>query len=134
MTPFDIVNIIYNKTEHDREEVLGDYNEWLINHALSNNMDTLLFAQEMSQYNHLPKDIQFDFYQFGIPKGKRYGKWHKMEKSDESLINMLCKTYNCNLVVAKRYLSLLDDEQKQQLLSSEGGNNGRTSNRGGNNS
>jgi len=121
VTPFDIVNIIYNKTEHDREEVLGDYNEWLINHALSNNMDTLLFAQEMSQFNHLPKDIQFDFYQFGIPKGKRFGKWHKAEKTDDALITALCSNFNCNNIAAKQYLKLMNDDQKKLLLQQEGG-------------
>ena len=133
MTPFDIISIINEKKAHDRENVLADYNIWLINRALSNMMDTALFSQEMSQYNHLDKDIQFDFYFYGIPKGKRFGKWNKKDTTDELLINSICESLKCNQVIAKRYLSLLNDEQKQQILGNEGGCNGRSNNRSGNN-
>lgn len=132
MTPFEIVDVLNTKKQHDRAEILDSYNAWLINHAMSNNQDTMLLAYEISKFSFLPDNMQFDFYFYGIPKGKRYGKWNKAEKTDETLINMLCKTFNCNKVVAKRYLSFMSDEQKQQLLSSEGGNNGRTKNRGSN--
>ena len=131
MTPFDIISIINEKKSHDRDEVLESYTPWLINHAFSNMMDTTLFAAEMSKFNHLDKDIQFDFYYQGIPKGRRFGKWVKKDTTDEILINMLCERLKCNQVIAKRYLSLLTDKQKQQLLSIEGGDNGRSNNRGG---
>lgn len=130
ISPFDIIKIINEKSTYDKEDVISSYSAWVVNKALSNMLDTLLFAQEMNHYHHLPKDIQFDFYLKGIPKGKRFGKWHKIDTSEETLINILCKTYSCNQVIAKKYLSLLNEEQRQQLMSGEGGNDG-TVDRGG---
>jgi hypothetical protein len=130
MSPFDIVKILNEKTTHDTEEVLADYNAWIINRAMSSTVDGLIFANEMTKFSHLDKDIQYSFYLYGIPKGKRFGKWNKADTTDLELINTLCKTLVCNQAIAKKYLSLLSDEQKQHILSGEGGNNGRSNNRG----
>ena len=121
MTPFEIVDIINSKKEYDRDEVVTDYNPWVINHIMSNNMDTVFFAAEMDKFLQLPKGAQFDFYYHGIPKGKRYGKWNKADKSQELLINNLCSILHINQTLAKRYAKLLSDKQKQQIIEYEGG-------------
>lgn len=121
MSPFDIVKILNEKTVYEKDEVIANYNAWIINHALSNMMDTLFFAQEMAQYSHLDKRVQYDFYLYGIPKGKRYGKWHKEDKSQDLLINTISEVFQVNRTLAKRYLSLLSDDDKKKLLELEGG-------------
>jgi hypothetical protein len=121
MTPFDIVNTINMKSEHDRDEVVADYVPFVINRALSYTMDSSLFAAEMSMYSHLDYDMQFDFYHNGLPKGKRFGKWSKPDDSNETLINILSEALCINNRLAKRYLTLLSEEEKQNLLEYEGG-------------
>lgn len=130
MTPFDIIKIIYEKIPYDRAAVIASYDAWIINWALTNTMDTLFYAEEMAKNTHLSKETQFDFYYNGIPKGKRFGKWYKEDKSEESLINNICIGLSVNRTLAKRYLSLLSEKQKEEILEMEGGNNGRISNRG----
>ena len=131
MSPFDIINIINEKKEHDTGEVLADYAPFIVNRGLSNTMDTLFFAAEMSKYAHLGKDVQFAFYLNGIPKGKRFGKWNKPPKAEDiELINKVCNAYSVNEKIAKRYLTLLSEEAKSAFLNSEGGKHGRTKNRG----
>ncbi len=121
MTPFDIVNIVNEKKEFDREELIKCYNPWIINKALANSMDTLLFAEQMNLYYQLSKDAQFDFYFNGIPKGKRFSKWFKENKDEEDIINILMQRFCCNRNLAKKYLALLSEDDKKQMLNMEGG-------------
>lgn len=120
-SPFDIVNIINNKSAHDRDEVMAMYNAWMINRAFANMPDTVLFADIMNRNSALRADIQFDFYLSGIPKGKRFGTWHKDNSKNDEVINMLCERLDINRSLAKKYISLLSEEEKQQLLQCEGG-------------
>lgn len=121
MTPFDIIKIINEKTPHDKDEVIADYVPFVINRGFSNMMGLIFYAAEISKYQHLDKDIQFDFYMNGIPKGKRFGKWFKTESSDESLINIVCRVLGVNPSLAKSYLAMLSEEQKTEILKMEGG-------------
>lgn len=121
MTPFDITGIINMKSEHDRDEVIEDYVPWVINRAMSNTFDSMLFAAEMNVYSHLDPDMQFDFYYHGLPKGKRYGKWNKVDATNETLINILSEVMQINKDLAKRYLALFSEDEKKQLLEYEGG-------------
>jgi hypothetical protein len=121
MTPFDIIKIINEKTLTDKETVISNYDAWIINKGMSNIMGTIMFAHEMSANSHLPKDMQFDFYYYGIPKGKRFGKWNKEDTTNNELINIICMILKVNRTIAKRYLALLSEEEKQKLLVIEGG-------------
>src|ERR1035437_1575436 len=132
MSPFDIVSKVFNeKQTHDKDEVLATYPAWVINKALSNTMDTMFFSAEMNRYSALDNDMQYAFYLNGIPKGKRFGKWNKIDTSEKELLNNVCRLYSVNTIVAKQYLTLLSEEEKQRILSMEGGmRNGRTKNGG----
>lgn len=122
MNPFDIVNVLNEKNTHEREDIIHAYNPWIINKALANSMDTLLFSEQMNLYYQLPKESQFDFYFHGIPKGKRYSKWFKENKDEEDIINILMQRLYCNRNLAKKYLAMLSDDEKNQMLNMEGGN------------
>jgi hypothetical protein len=111
ISPFDIVNHINNKSE--LEFSMSDYKSWMITRALSNTMDTLFYANEMNQQYHLDKDIQYRFYYDGIPKGKRFGKWNKKEKTEDA--ELVRDYFNINIQHAQQYLSLLSDEQLKTI-------------------
>lgn len=106
MTPFDILGIIYEKKSHDRDEVLADYNAFVINRGLSFNNDTIFFANEINRHYGLDKDQMFDFYMTAIPKGRRYGKWQKKDINNSD-VEMLRAYYGVNSAVAEQYLSLM---------------------------
>ena len=108
MSPFDLVNILNEKKPHDKGEVLLDYNAWMVNAVLSNNRETVFFANEMNKYYDLSKDQQYEFYLNGIPKGKRFGKWNRKSESSE-MINIVMDFYDINRRTAEQYLSLMND-------------------------
>lgn len=109
-SPFDIVNIISSKERLlTPEELDRDYNAFIINRALSNNYDTIFFANEMNKSWGLSKKLQFHFYFFGIDKRKRYGKWFKKgTDTDEEKIKLIKQYFDYSTIKAKEVLPILD--------------------------
>lgn len=125
-SPFDYINTINNKTPQIEMDSVGmlDYNPFIINRGLSNNIQTVLFANEMNRYSFIPKNWQYDFYWYGVPKGKRFDKWAKKNSDDD--INSIKEYYHINRMRAEEYMKILTPEQieliKQKLK--KGGKNG----------
>lgn len=111
ISPFDFINSFNSKSKYLLESEMdeSDYSAWVINKGLSFTKDTVLFANEMNMYYDLDRKMQHDFYYYGIPKGKRYGKWMKLEKID--VIELLSEYYGINKMVAATYMQVLDDKQ-----------------------
>ena len=105
-SPFDYTKSIDNKTE---QLPIDDYNAYIVNRALSFGIDTILFANEMNIYNNLDKQMQYDFYYYGVSKKKRYSKWHKREDMKE--IDIIVEYYNCSFTKALEYAKILTVEQ-----------------------
>lgn len=112
ISPFDIVKALNEKT--DLEYDIKDYSPWMINKSLSFIKDTIFFANEMNKSFNLDKDIQRDFYKYGIPRGKRFGKWEKQLKVPE-LVEKIAEYFCINKNVATQYVSLLSDSELKQL-------------------
>ena len=123
-SPFDIVSHLNSKTELEYD--IKEYNPFMINKIMSNTIDTLFFADAMNRFYHLDKDIQRDFYWYGLSKAKRFGKYNKTPVINKEL-ELIMQHYQCNLKVAESYFKLMSDEAKYQLHESmnQGGSNGR---------
>lgn len=119
LSPFDIVNHLNEKTNIEMDP--SDYAPWMINLALANHLQTILFANEMNRLYDLPKEVQYDFYFHGIPKGKRFGKWPKREKYDTELVSIVQERFALNILRAQQYISLLSKEQIEWLKQAHGG-------------
>jgi hypothetical protein len=115
MSPFDIASHINEKKGVLDVEDIG-YNAYVINKVLSNTGDSVLFANEMNRWWSTSNQLQFDFYYHGLPKKKRYGKWHKNQDDTESL-NLIQEYYGYSRKRAKDVLTLLrpylDDIRKE---------------------
>ena len=115
MSPFDIASHINEKKGVLDVEEIG-YNAYVINKVLSNTIDSVLFANEMNRYWNVSPQQQFDFYYHGLPRKKRYGKWHKNQDDLESL-NLIQEYYGYSRKRAKDVLVLLrpylDDIRKE---------------------
>jgi hypothetical protein len=123
---FDIINHLNTKTELDLD--LRDYSPWIINKALSFNNQTIHFANTINKFYTLDKDIQYNFYKLGIPKGKRFSTWQKKDSCPE-VIKFISRIYNVNATVAAQYASLMSEEQLQEIneRNNKGGTNGAKS-------
>lgn len=113
MNPFDIVKSLCEKT--DLEYSIQDYNPWIINRVMSLYKDCIFFANELNKNYSLDKEIQRDFYLYGITKGKRFAKWIKKDKDE--LVEFIAKHYNVNLNIAKQYLQILTERDIEELQS-----------------
>ena len=111
-SPFEFINSFNSKAKYLLESELDekDYSPWIINKGLTFTMDTVMFANEVNKMYGLDKKLQHDFYFYGIPKGKRFGKWQK--KAEESnTLKQIMDIYSCNLNVAMQYINVLSEEQ-----------------------
>lgn len=106
VSPFDISKTLTEKTTLEYD--IGDYNPFMINRIMSNTLDTLFFAEVMNRYYHLSKAQQRDFYLYGVPKGKRFGKWNSKLNINKD-VSLIMQYYQCNLKVAERYLTLMNE-------------------------
>lgn len=122
MSPFDITSHINEKKGVLDVEEVG-YSAYVINKVLSNTIDSVLFANEMNRYWDIPIQQQYDFYYHGLPKKKRFGKWHKNQDDTESL-ELIQEYYGYSRKRAKDVLGLLRphlDDIRQEL--EKGGRN-----------
>lgn len=125
LSPFDLASHLNEKKGELNVEEVG-YEPYVINRVFSNTIDTVLFANELNRYWMVPKQQQFDFYYHGLPKKKRYGKWHK-NQDDKASLELIQEYFGYSLRKAKDALSLLRphlDEIAQEL--EKGGRRGKT--------
>ena len=113
---FDFVNqIMQGKTnlmvDAETEKI---YIPFLVNRALSQHYDCILYANEMNRRHFLDKKLQNDFLLNTVRSKKRpFVKWAKSEKNDD--IECIKKIYGLSDAKALDALRLLNDEQIQKI-------------------
>lgn len=104
---FDILNNIFEKKGGVLEpDHLRDYHPYIINKALSFHKDLIHFANEMNSLYNIDKDMHYEFLFFGVPKKRRYAKWHKNE-DEKNDIELIQEYYGYSYHRAKEVLPLL---------------------------
>ena len=113
---FDIIGEVQNGKRNLVALTECKYPAFMVNRALSQNIDTILFAQEMNRQHHLPGEWQMEFLIHAVPKKKRWGKWAKKHEPDPSLLDAIQQEYEVNRRRAARIQDRLTEHQKQQLV------------------
>ncbi len=95
---------------------------FIINRALSMNIDTILYVNEMNANWLLDPLLQYDYYINSLRKKKRWSKWAKATASSSDL-ELIKEYYNYNEQRAREVLDLLSESeiQKLRLKLSKGG-------------
>ena len=114
MNPFDYVTAIYEKKSINS---IAGYNPYLANHSLSNNLDTVLVANEMNSHPNLPPEAQFDFLYYSVRKGKRWGKWNKPKEHPH--LEVVMNYYQCSKSKALAALRLLSQKDIKSIIESQ---------------
>lgn len=107
---FDIIEQITFSKKPITPEQLSIYNKWMINNALSQNVDCLFFVDQMNMFGEkLTNEQHYNYYMLSIRKNKRYSKWAKVEYDIETEIYklLLAKRFCINLKDAEVYYSTL---------------------------
>ena len=129
LSPFDFVKEI----QHSKRNLMAldpenekSYVAFLTNKALSYDMDTLLYANEMNQRHHLDKKMQHH-YLLNIVRARKRG-FHKWLKPVENEALEAVKTYwECSTRKALEALRILTPTQIEALmdLTNKGGRVGK---------
>ena len=133
-SPFDFIKSFNEKSKYLLHEPADekDYVPFIVNKGVSFTQDTIMFANQVNMMYNLDRKLQHDFVYYGIPKGKRYGKWLKKEETSDTL-QMVMDIYKCNINVASQYMKLLSEDQIKLIREKfeQGGKHGtsRKSNR-----
>ena len=101
------------------------YAPFIVNKCVAPFPDTILLVNELNQYHHLDKKLQFDFLLNSLRTRKRYTPWLKAKKL-KNLVYVK-EYYGYNNEKAKAALDILDDEQISaiKIKLNKGGRNGR---------
>lgn len=110
-SPFDFVKSINTKSGYIEE--LTGYNPYLTNAAFSQHMDTIMLAEEMNQAHWLSPELQYDFYYYGVRKGKRFGFPKKVEVEDN--VQLVMDYYQYSHSKALEALEILSAEQLNMM-------------------
>ena len=101
------------------------YPPFIVNKCVAPFQDTIMLVNEINQFHHLDKKLQFDFLINRLRPRKRYTPWVKATKLEN--LEYVKEFYGYNNEKAKVALDILDDEQisaiKQKMR--KGGRDGR---------
>ena len=122
-----------NAINHTKEKLLdSDDEQWekkyppfIVNKCIAPFPDTIMLVNEINQFHHLDKKLQFDFLINSLRPRKRYTPWVKAMKLEN--LEYVKEFYGYDNEKAKVALDILDDEQisaiKQKM--NKGGRDGR---------
>lgn len=113
MNVFDVVKVIRQKLPYEWKEVEPEYKPFLINRALSFDMQTILIANELNKRPNIPNNQQFDFLLNTVSKSKKFVPWIKSEK-DET-VSLLQEFYECSQEKATEYAKILNEQSLSQI-------------------
>ena len=86
-----------------------NYPPFIINKCMSQHLDTIMFANEMNQYQGLDKKLQYDFFINIVRPRKRFSPWGKKEKINN--LDIVKKFYGYSTEKAMQALRILSDDQ-----------------------
>ena len=125
----DYLNAVNSTKENlmDTEDETWEkkYPPFIVNKCVAPFQDTIMLVNEINQFHHLDKKLQFDFLINSLRPRKRYTPWVKATKLEN--LEYVKEFYGYNNEKAKVALDILDDEQisaiKQKMR--KGGRDGR---------
>ena len=112
--------------EGDMDEAEYGRSAFIINRALSMNVDTILYVNEMNIHYQTDPLLQYDYFINSLRKKKRWSKWAKAQQSAN--LELVKTYYNYNEQRAREVLDLLSESQVEdiRLRLSKGGTNNET--------
>jgi len=115
-TVFDFVKSVSETKEDIYEGNEKEYSPFVVNKALSFNVDCVFVTQELNKYPDIPKEVQYHFLLNSLDKKKRWGKWVKKDSLPDDL-KLVKEAFGYSDQKAMTALSLLNDKQLLELKS-----------------
>ena len=108
----DYLNTINQTKQYLMDEDPGwekNYPAYVINKCMSQHMDTIMYANEMNQYQGLDKKLQYDFFINIVRPRKRFSPWGKKQKVTD--LELVKQYYGYSTEKALQALRILSPEQ-----------------------
>ena len=103
-------SLLQNKKSIINSDNEKEYEPYIVNRALSQHNDILLYVNEMNRYSGLDKKMQYDFYINTLVAKKRpFQKWYKASESKD--IQAIKEYFGYSSEKAKDALRILTPEQ-----------------------
>ena len=108
----DYLNSINQTKEYLMDEDPGwekNYPAYVINKCMSQHMDTIMYANEMNQYQGLDKKLQYDFFINIVRPRKRFSPWGKKQKVKD--LELVKQFYGYSTEKALQAMRILSPDQ-----------------------
>ena len=110
---FDYINSINSKTEYLAVDKYRPISR-MVERGLSMHQTTFPFAEELNKRD-LGASEHYDFLFYGVPMGKRFGKWSKRDQTSDADVATIKEFYNVSSRVALLYLEILPKVELDKL-------------------
>ena len=114
-----------NLLDTEDEEWEKRYPPYIVNKCLAPFTDTILLVNELNQYHHLGKKLQFDYLLNSLRPRNRFAPWMKAKKLDN--LEDVKEFYGYSNEKARDALDILDTKQISAIKKKlkKGGRDGR---------
>ena len=114
-----------NLLDTEDEEWEKRYPPYIVNKCLAPFTDTILLVNELNQYHHLDKKLQFDYLLNSLRPRNRFAPWMKAKKLDN--LEDVKEFYGYSNEKARDALDILDTKQISAIKKrlKKGGRDGR---------
>jgi hypothetical protein len=103
-------SVLQTKTDILTPENEKEYKPYIVNRAISQHNDTILYVNEMNRYPNLDNKLQYHFYLNTLKAKKRpFQKWYKSSESDD--IQSVKEYFGYSSEKAKEALRILTPDQ-----------------------
>jgi len=121
VSPFIWIDALCQKTGDPMEEH-GElaYPAFMVNRAMSQYQDCILYAAEINLYKDLDNRYAYDFYMNAIRKKKRFASWGK-KKTGEGEVLAIMEHYGYSRIKAEEALRVLTEDQVSYIMEYENG-------------
>lgn len=92
-----------------------DFVPFMINRGMSQNVETVMLANELNKHSLCTKEMVHDFYFYILSKKKRFGKWAKQSTDNKDELELLMTHYSINRKRAMEYLALMSSEDMANI-------------------
>ena len=90
-----------------------NYYPYIINRYYSRSISTVLYANLMNQKQNLPKQMQYDFYYYGLPKARRMYK--KPDVQESIYLESVKRYFNYSDKKAIEAIKILSKKQLKEI-------------------
>ena len=114
-SPFDVAREITTKQSNWDENIEKAWNTYMVNRALSMNIDFIEIIDYIQRYYNIPKEVIYKLYCDLIPKNYTYPKYIKSERTTTKDLKAIEVYYQIGKREARDYLNILSEEKLQEI-------------------